>query len=573
MIRYIEKRYLLSHEGAVKLFLGVVYTMLQNISYVLPFAVVTLFAMDAMNYLEQGTSPTVHMVSIILLSLFVAIFMVIMARLQYDIVFTNTYTETGKARIRIAETLRRLPLSFFSHRDLSDLTATILGDVTLMEHAYSHALPQLYGTIASTTLIGVGFFFFNWKIALALFWPLPLSLLSMYLLKQRASEHYSKHYFEKRKVTDAIQEALELVLPLRAFGATDIRMDEVRHQLYKEEALKVKAEFFNVFLAGPGTSILRLGSLTGVVVSVNEYLNGNLSMAFLVPVLVAALTIYMPLDVCIANFVELVTLQEPIRRMRALYNERQPQGENIAVANHDVVFSNVSFAYGDEAVIDDVSFTAREGEVTALVGPSGSGKSTLTRLMMRFWDVTDGRISIGGCDINGIDPEALLENFSVVFQDVLLFNNTVRENIKIGRPTATDEEITAAARVAQAHDFIMALPDGYDTEIGENGARLSGGERQRISVARAILKDAPVIVLDEATASIDAENEAQFQKALSALIRHKTVIVIAHRLRTVLNADHIIVLQDGKIVEEGTAENLLAEEGLFYTLFAKQQIS
>lgn len=390
-------------------------------------------------------------------------------------------------------------------------------------------------------------------------------------MRKKKYEKDKAHADEKLIVSEKIQEMIENILPIKAFGRKEKSMNELKEILEREEKQHLKSEFLNPLLLGPVSSLLRLGVISAILTGMGQYAAGNLSLSRLILLVIACATIYLPMDGALSFIIEFIYVQVPARRMHTIMNMPVMTGEDLSVDNFDLELSHVDFGYEDREVLHDISFIAKQGETTALVGPSGSGKSTLARLMLRFWDVDGGKITLGGKDLRDFDPESLLKNYSVVFQEVLLFNNTVMENIRIGKRGATDEEVFRAAKIACVDDFVQRFPEGYQTKIGENGILLSGGERQRISIARAVLKDAPIIFLDESTSSVDAQSETKLQKALSQLIQNKTVVVIAHRLRTVEEADKIIVLKEGRLVETGNAKELIAKEGEFYRLWKTQK--
>lgn len=571
MNKFLQNKYSLSPEGAKKMSKGVIYSALLNISFMLPMMIVFLFLDESLNIYKFHTQARYTPIYYIILVPLIIVCIYLANRLQYDSVYTTTYTEIAKKRISLSEHMRKLPLSFFNKRDLSDLTATIMSDMESMEHAYSHSVPQFYGNIISVCLIGLMIASMNVKMAIALMWPFPLGLALIFAARNKMIRLEKIHHDEKLKVSDSIQEILENILPIKGYQRQEKTLDEFKIQLDEEEEKHLKAEISIPLMLGPISSLLRLGVLSSILVGIGQYTSGGLSLAQYLGLLIACLVIYSPMDACLAFIIEFMLVQIPNERMKEIFNAELMTGQDVDINNFDIELKNVTFGYDDTMVIKDVSFLAKQGQTTALVGPSGCGKSTLTKLMLRFWDVNSGQIKLGGVDIRDIDPESLLKHYSMVFQDVILFNNTIMENIRIGKKNATDQEVMEAAKIAQLDDFIQTLPDGYMTKIGENGALLSGGERQRISIARAILKDAPIIFLDESTSSVDADNETKIQEALSKLIKNKTVIIIAHRLRTVENADQIIVLDEGRIVEEGSSDELIANQGLFYKLWKTQK--
>ncbi|MCM1365496.1 MAG: ABC transporter ATP-binding protein/permease [Faecalibacterium sp.] len=484
---------------------------------------------------------------------------------KYNSTFFSTYRESGKCRIRLAEKLRKLPLSFFGKKDLSDLTNTMLSDVETTEHMYSHCVPQFYASIISTCIIAVNLFFFDWRLALAALWVLPVALLIVGLSK-KAQNYFSRKQNEaKIAVQDGVQECLETVRDLKSNNAELEYLDGLYQKIDTLESRHIKSELGIAMFVMPAQMILKLGIATVALVGSMLLINGTLPLITFFMFLLVVSRIYEPMSASLQNLAAMNSLQINIDRMNEIENCKEQNGKKEFIPKrYDITFNKVGFAYnGDETVLNNVSFTAKQGEVTALIGPSGGGKSTAAKLAARFWDTDKGTITIGGIDVKSVEPEQLLTAFSIVFQDVTLFNNTVMENIRIGRKDATDEEVMAAARLANCEEFVEKLPDKWNSNIGENGSALSGGERQRISIARAFLKDAPIILLDEATASLDVENETAIQSALSRLIKNKTVLLIAHRMRTVAGADKVVVLSNGTVAEEGEPDKLLAKNGIY----------
>ncbi len=514
---------------------------------------------------------------------------------QYNATFFSTYKESGVRRITLAETLRKLPLSFFGKKDLSDLTTTILNDCTVIEHTFSHQAAQYYGSIISTIIIAISLFAFDWRMALASVWVLPVSLLAVRLSK-RTQNRFNKSKNDTRvRLEDGVQEAIEALRDLKSNnaeteyidGLDDIINDYEKKSVAAElgdidglddiindyEKKSVAAELGVAAFVVPAQMFLKFGIATTALVGSALLLGGQITVITFFMFLLVVSRLYEPMAGTLINLGALNAAQVNIDRTNEMNDIKKQEGkQEFTPESFDIEFKNVGFEYNDdETVLNDVSFTAKQGEVTALIGPSGGGKTTVSRLAARFWDVTKGRITFGGEDIATVDPEALLKHYSIVFQDVTLFNNTITENIRIGKKDATDEEVLNAARLANCDEFISRLPDGYNTIIGENGAKLSGGERQRISIARAFLKDAPVILLDEATASLDAENETLIQQSLSRLIKNKTVIIIAHRMRTIAGADKIVVIKDGKSDEQGAPKELKNRNGFYTRMLSLQR--
>ncbi len=570
MIRYFQTRFALSEKGAKDFRKGVVFSTLLNLAFMLPATYLFFFLME---YLGEN-SPAKHSFWFyVVLAGVLAGVMYFISRRQYDSTYTTVYTESANRRISIAEKLRRLPLAFFSERNLSDLTSTIMEDCTMLEHTFSHAVPQLFASSLSLIIIAVGVFFYNWQMAVALFWVVPLALIVLIIARHEFDKAYTHVYLIKRNVTEQIQEGLECVQEIKSYNGEqeyNRRFDGILK--YYEKNL-INHELIAGVIVNLSVMLLKLGMTTVIVYGAWLLSRGELSAFDYMVFLVVSAMVYNPVeDVCM-HIAVLTFLDVRIKRMKEITAMPEQGGSaDTQISNYDIVFNHVSFSYEKgKQVLHDVSFTARQGEVTALVGPSGGGKTTAAKLAARFWDIDSGEIMLGGKDISQIDPEKLLRNYAVVFQDVLLFNASITDNIRIGRRNATDEEIRHVARLARCDEFISRMPQGYDTIIGENGETLSGGERQRISIARALLKDSPVILLDEATASLDAENETLIQAGISELVRNKTVIIIAHRMRTVCNADKIVVLKNGSICEQGAPDELMKQDGEFARMLQLQR--
>ena len=570
MIRYFQTRFALSEKGAKDFRKGVVFSTLLNLAFMLPATYLFLFLME---YLGEN-SPAKHSFWFyVVLAGVLAGVMYFISRRQYDSTYTTVYTESANRRISIAEKLRRLPLAFFSERNLSDLTSTIMEDCTMLEHTFSHAVPQLFASSLSLIIIAVGVFFYNWQMAVALFWVVPLALIVLIIARHEFDKAYTHVYLIKRNVTEQIQEGLECVQEIKSYNGEQEYNRRFDGILKHYEKNLINHELIAGVIVNLSVMLLKLGMTTVIVYGAWLLSRGELSAFDYMVFLVVSAMVYNPVeDVCM-HIAVLTFLDVRIKRMKEITAMPEQGGSaDTQISNYDIVFNHVSFSYEKgKQVLHDVSFTARQGEVTALVGPSGGGKTTAAKLAARFWDIDSGEIMLGGKDISQIDPEKLLRNYAVVFQDVLLFNASITDNIRIGRRNATDEEIKHVARLARCDEFISRMPQGYDTIIGENGETLSGGERQRISIARALLKDSPVILLDEATASLDAENETLIQAGISELVRNKTVIIIAHRMRTVCNADKIVVLKNGSICEQGAPDELMKQDGEFARMLQLQR--
>lgn len=563
MIRYFQNRFALSEKGAKDLRRGIFFSTLLNVALMLPPSYLFFFLMEYVDV--RRAAPPQSLWLYLLLALVALCIMFVVSRWQYNSTYVTVYAESAQRRITLAEKLRRLPLAFFGEHNLSDLTSTMMEDCAQLEETFSHAVPQLFAAGTSVVVVGIGLFSYDWRLALAVYWPVPLALLVLLLSVRSIDKAFTKHYKVKRALTEQIQEGLECVQEIKAYNGEEAYDKQLDERLNVYEKALVSSELVTSSLVNVSAVLLKLGMPSVLLLGAWLMQRGDVSLfVYLAFVLVSAM-VYNPIqDVC-THMVVLSYLDVRIKRMKQIETMPTLDGsKDVEVNGYDIAFRGVSFSYETgKQVLHDVSFTARQGQVTALVGPSGGGKSTAAKLAARFWDVDEGEVTLGGKNIAEMDAEALLKNYAVVFQDVLLFNASVADNIRIGKRNATDDEVRQAARLAQCDDFIRSMPQGYDTIIGENGEALSGGERQRISIARALLKDAPVILLDEATASVDAENETKIQAGISELVRNKTVVIIAHRMRTVLNADHIVVLDGGTVREQGSPQELLKENGEF----------
>lgn len=562
------KRFALSREGAKGLVLGTVACTVSDIVLMLPVGLLYFLVSDFLD----GAVPENHYV-LYGIGIAAALLLIFLSEFwKYNATYFSTYRESGKCRIRLAEKLRRLPLSFFGKKDLADLTNTMLGDVATTEQMFSHYVPQFYASIISTCLIAVSLLFYDWRLALAALWVLPVALLIVGLSKKAQNYFSRKQSMAQIAVQDGVQECLETVRDLKSNNAEQEYLDGLYQKIDALEGRHIKSELGTALFVVPAQMILKLGIASVALAGSILLINGTLSLMNFFMFLLVVSRIYEPMSFSLQNLAAMNSLQINIDRMNEIENCKEQTGKKEFNPNgYDIAFEKVGFAYNsDETVLRNVTFTAKQGEVTALIGPSGGGKSTAAKLAARFWDADKGKITVGGVDVKSVDPEQLLMAFSIVFQDVTLFNNTVMENIRIGRKDATDEEVMEAARLANCEEFVEKLPDKWNSNIGENGSSLSGGERQRISIARAFLKDAPIILLDEATASLDAENETAIQSALSRLIKDKTVLLIAHRMRTVAGADKVVVLSDGTVVEQGHPDQLLGQNGIYARMVGLQ---
>ena len=560
MIEKLMHKYALSRRGAKDLILGILACTLQDISFMFPVSLLYLFVKDLLAGSLTGKASFYLIGSILCLLLIFAI-----TYWQYNSTFLATYIETGTRRITLAEKLRKIPLSFFGKKDLADLTSTIMADCTVLETAFSHFIPPFVGSMISTILIAISLFFFNWKMAIASLWVLPIALMIV-TFSAKVQQKLSKKSMDAKMVcADGIQECIETIQDLKSNNAETSYMRGLDDKIDAVEHCALISEFGTAAFVASAQMILKLGIATTALVGSSLLIKGQLDVLTFFMFLLLVSRLYDPMQASLQNLAAIISTKTNITRMNEILDHEVQSGSTtLTNKGYDMVFDNVGFAYNDkETVLKNVSFSAKQGEVTALVGPSGGGKTTVSRLASRFWDISQGKITIGGMDISTIDPETLLSLYSIVFQNVTLFNNTIMENIRLGKKDATDEEVLQAAKMANCNEFVSKLPEGYHTNIGENGYNLSGGERQRVSIARAFLKDAPIILLDEATASLDVENETLIQTALSRLIENKTVIIIAHRMRTVAGADKIVVLKEGTVAEQGNPKDLLKKDGIF----------
>lgn len=573
MVSYFMKRYAMSEKGAINLKKAILSHTLVNLTKLFAPIIAFVFLLQYIGILtgiESYNFTSVHYIALIVVMMIV---MFLVARWDYVRLYTNVYNESANSRIELAERLKKLPLSYFGKRDLADLAETMMNDMNLYETIFSHAVPQIYSTAISTSIIALMLIFYNWKLALAALWVIPISILIIFLSKKSQKKIVQGWIDDNRKVFDNLQENIEQIEQIKSYNLEDRVLNDFFEKLNASTKQKTKGEVVAGTLTGIATAILKLGIISVAVIGVNMLMAGEVSVLVYIAFLMLTASIYLPIEGIITFMSMIVILDAVVGRIKEIKTMTVQEGKkDIEIKNYDIEFKDVYFGYDDYSVINRVSFTAKQGEITALIGSSGSGKTTLTKLAARFWDIDKGKILIGGEDIGKIDPETLLKNFSIVFQDVTLFNSSIKDNIKIGKKDATDEEIIRAAKIARCYEFIDKMPDGIDTVIGENGQRLSGGERQRISIARAILKDAPIILLDEATASLDVENESLIQEALSELIKEKTAIVIAHRLRTIRNANKIVLLNAGKIEAIGTDEELCKSSEFYKAMLRKSNI-
>lgn len=568
-----QRKYALTDQGVRNTKKGTFWTVIVNLVVMGGVSILYLVMSGFMGALTEGSPLPGSAIVLGLLVLFALLSFVTHLQ-QYKATYGLVYNEVKTTRLSLAERLRKLPLGYFGKRDLADLTETIMGDVNRMEHVWSHVLGYLYGAYISTAIIAVCLLVYDWRLAIACLWGVPVAFGLLFGSRKIAARNAERTKKAAVRVSDGIQEALENVREIRATNQEERYLNGLNQKIDEHERVTIQGELGTGLFVNTASVIMRLGVATTILVGANLILSGSIDFMLLFLFLLVITRVYAPFDQSLALIAEMFVSQVSADRMNEIYDTPTAEGaEKFEPKGHDIVFEHVGFSYDEKEVLHDVSFTAKEGEVTALVGPSGSGKSTCARLAARLWDISKGVIRVGGVDISTIDPEVLLRDYSMVFQDVVLFDDTVMENIRLGKRGATDEEVRAAAKAANCDEFVHRLPQGYNTPIGENGAKLSGGERQRISIARALLKDAPIVLLDEATASLDVENETRVQGALSRLLVGKTVLVIAHRMRTVEAADKIIVLADGRVAEEGTPAELMNKNGLYHRMVDLQRQS
>lgn len=568
MIKKLQKKFALSEQGAKDLVKGCVACMFQNISLIFPAGLLYWLICDLLEGGVNGSRIVFYIAGCI-----VCLGLIFLTTwFQYNATYFATYTESSVRRITLAEKLRKIPLSFFGKKDLADLTSTIMADCTFLEQSFSHFIPELFGSIISTVLVSACLFLFDWRLSLAALWVLPVSFAIVGFSGKIQEKLNNRQMDAKMACADAIQECIETVRDLKSNNAEENYLAELDKKIKAVEKRAIISEFGTAVFVVSASLILKLGIATVALTGSALLVGGTLDVLTFFMFLLVVSRLYDPLQSALQNLAAVISTRTNIARMNEILNHPQQEGKKECnTQGYDIVFDHVAFSYNNsETVLRDVSFTAKQGEVTALVGPSGGGKTTVSRLAARFWDVNSGKITVGGTDISKVDPETLLSLYSIVFQDVTLFDNTIMENIRIGKRGASDEEVLAAARLANCEEFALRLPEKWNSRIGENGCELSGGERQRISIARAFLKDAPIILLDEATASLDVENETAIQTALSRLIKDKTVLIIAHRMRTVAGADKIVVLSGGNVAEQGSPEELIRKGGI-YAQMAKSQ--
>ena len=572
MVNYFREKYALSEQGAKDLIKGILYSVLAYISLMLPVALLAVVLNELLTPLVEGEKQSTNVILYMVVGIVALVIIFVMHYLQYTVTYMGTYKESKRRRIALAEKLRTMPLRFFWEHDLSDLTSTIMGDCAGFEHAFSHTVPQFWGSVLSTAIVCIALLIYDWRMGIALLWVAPVAFAIVLLSRKLQSKLEQKHIDAKLTLADGIQECLETIHDIKACNQEKQYLKKLDEKMDNAEKSQISSEMVSASLITTGQMFLRLGLATVIVVGNSLMVNSQTTLFSYILFLIAASRLYDPLSGAMANMAEMFGVDLQVKRLKVIQNYvEENKSKEYHTNGYDITFNHVSFSYEPgKPVLKDVSFTVKQGQVTALVGPSGGGKSTVANLAAGFYDVNGGKIMLGGTDIADVDSVAMMKDFSVVFQNVVLFNNTVMENIRVGRKDATDEDVIAAAKAAHCHEFIEKLPDGYQTVIGENGSTLSGGECQRLSIARALLKDAPVILLDEATASLDVDNETEIQEAILELVKGKTVLIIAHRMRTVEYSDKIIVIDGGVVAESGTHDELMNKNGLYARLVKLQ---
>ncbi|MDP8033938.1 ABC transporter ATP-binding protein [Pasteurella atlantica] len=572
MIKFFQNHFALSETGAKDLRTAIFWRTLLNLSMMLPVVLTFTFLQDYLGLLKSETLPSYGILFYLIFALCAFLVMYSLAYIDYEKCYTKIYNESADRRIKLAETLRQLPMAFFGKKDTADLSSLIMEDATQIEMLFSHAVPQIFAAAISMSVMGLSMFFYDWRMSLAIFWVVPVGFLVFYLSKQKMQRNHDVIYAQRLLISEQIQNGMDMVQEIKSYNQETHYLDTLNQTLDEYENKLINLELLGGALLNISYSMLKLGLPSVIIIGAWLFSQDTISLFTYLVFLILVGRIYDPFIDVMNHFALLLYLNVRIKRMKEMdAMPRQTGNKTFNPTHFDIEFKAVNFSYQTGMkTLQDVSFVAKQGEVTALIGPSGGGKSTVAKLAARFWDIDSGEILLGGQNISEIEPEVLLAHFAIVFQDVALFNSTIMENIRLGRKDATDEEVKEAARIAQCVEFIERLPQGYDTLIGENGEKLSGGERQRISIARALLKDAPVILLDEATASLDARNECKIQQAISALIKNKTVLIIAHRMRTVVNADKIVTIKAGQVVETGTPEILKTQNGVFSMMLKAQ---
>ena len=536
-------------------------------SLMIPMTLLMVFIQNILELKENNIS------FFIVGNIIMVFIMYIIMSIEYNCLYNETYKESANIRIEIAEILKKLPLSFFSKHDVSDLSQTIMKDVSTIEHAISHAIPKALGLIVYLFLIVIMLLIFNFKLALCILIPIILSIVCIFISKKSQVNGNKKYYNVMREISEDFQESIELQQEIKSYNQIEKFSKKIIDDINYSEKVHIKSELGMVLPVSISTNIQNLTLGATILFGTSIYLKGEASLLYLIGYIMCASKIIDAVNSLLSNFAELMYLDGNLQRIKELRSTEIQSGEEKKLKKFDIEFKNVEFGYGENKVIDNISFIAKQGEVTAIVGPSGCGKTTVLRLMSRLYDYDKGKIIIDDNDIKEIDTESLFENISIVFQEVTLFNTSILENIRFGDKNATDEQVKEAARLANCEEFIEKLPEKYDTLIGENGSKLSGGERQRISIARAFLKNAPIILLDEISASLDVENEMKIQESLNKLIKNKTVLVVSHRMKSIENVNKIIVMENGKIESQGSHIELLEKSKVYKTMVSKSNLA
>lgn len=568
MFDKIKEKYSLSDAEAILIKKGILFNALSNISKMLPVGICAYVLSQMYSIItNKNHSAELPIAMCLGVSVIVVLLMILLSYVEYTKTFIDIYQESANRRVSISEFLRKLPLSFFAKRDISDLTTVVMTDTSGIEHALAHVIPQCYGTLLSTIVIFLSMLIFNFKMAMSLFWVIPIAF-AVVLLSRKLQKSYSEKFkSEKLASSDQIQTTLEMIKEIKSFSLEEKQKKSIKIQLDAFEKKQRESELFSATILASAQMILKLGIATVILVGAYLLLHGEIDLFTYIIFLFSAGLIYDPIHALMNSLTEIFATDVLVKRIDDIKKEHiNVEPFSAKTDDMSIKFENVTFGYDDEDVLQNVTFTVKSGSKTALVGSSGSGKSTVLKLAAGFYKASSGNIFLGGTDISNVDDESLLKYYSVVFQDVLLFDGTIMDNIRLGNKNATDDEVIEAAKLANCDSFVSNLPNGYMTTIGENGKLLSGGEKQRISIARAIIKNAPIVLLDEVTSALDIQNENLIQKAISHITKNKTVIVIAHKLNTTKDCDNILVFDNGRIVEQGTHEKLLEQKGYYKKL-------
>lgn len=561
MRKWLERRFALTPRGAAETMRAILASFLVSLSTYAPACFLLLVIDDFVFGRLRSAS------FYIVLSVVILIVILLLLFLEYDCMYNATYRESANLRTEIADRLNKLPLSYFSKHDTSDLTQTIMADVDAIEHAMSHSIPKFVAFFFYFPILAVMLIGYDYKLGLAVILPIVLGYSLIALSKKVQIRMNRKYYLQLRENSESFQEAIENAQEIRSFGLSGPLRTKLDAQMEESEKLHLISEITSAVPLLSANIVMQLSLALAILLGVNMLMSGEISVLVLTAYIIAALKIKEAVETISENVSELYYLDARIERINAIRNAPVQAGEDAGISGCDIRLKDVTFSYNEDSpVLRGVTFDAAQDQVTALVGVSGCGKTSILRIISRLYDYDGGSVTIGGKDIKGISTSSLFEKISIVFQDVTLFNTSVMENIRLGSRDATDEQVREAARLANCEEFVSRLPEGYDTKIGENGITLSGGERQRLSIARAFLKDAPIIILDEIAAALDVENENKIQDSLNQLIAGKTVIIISHRLKSIENADQIVVISEGKVDAAGAHEELLGTSHVYQNL-------